>query len=265
MKKVLLLILFFISYNLSFAKTDLSILQIWPSDFQMKFYKILLVSDKDTLVKIDSIFLHPKLLSGERFIPINKNLTLSKKNELQFFYSKDSVSWSKTICTLDTWGDEKNINIQIRYNRIILTDIDIYRYYKSPDELSMISDWDEKLNGVHKYKIINNSHFTFHSLFNLFWGNVYKLNNGTWELNSIGGFCGTRGDEPDFFPGNIITSEVADYIGADYYVKEKGKYKYQVELTTGDGLDFGHSIPEGNPPYIKSYDIYEIEQFFEIK
>jgi hypothetical protein len=191
------------------------------------------------------------------------SIKLSSENEIVILYTKNDTNWKESKYNFHVYGDEKEIRIETNYNRIILEEINVYRYYKAPTEVKIISNWDELTGSEPAFKIINNSSFTFFSSFNEFWGNTYKLENSEWILESIGGICGTRGDGPPFKPGDTIISTGADFMGPDYAVQDKGKYKYVVRMSTGDALSFVRPIPQSYPDK-NTYDIYSLEKEFVV-
>ncbi|MBS1494144.1 MAG: hypothetical protein JST55_11560 [Bacteroidetes bacterium] len=257
MKKLILFFLLALA-NITFAKTSLTIKQfIRDSYINLSSYKVVFISGKDTVANIQSAFsLNEKVLFKD-------SLNLYSENEITILYSKNDTNWKESKYNFHLYGDEKEVIIEAEYNRIILENIDIYRYYKAPKEIKIFSNWDELIGSEPAFKIINNSSFTFFSLFNEFWGSTYKLEKNEWVLESIGGICGTRSDGPPFKPGDTIISKVADYIGEDYAVQEKGKYKYVVLMSTGNALNFGRPVPQSYPDK-KTYDIYSLEKDFEI-
>lgn len=257
MKKLILLFLLALA-NITVAKTSLTIRNIISDNYiNLKSYKVYLISNKDTLIKITSAF---ELNEKEIF---KDSLKLSSENEIVIFYTKNDTNWREVKYNFNVYGDEKEIIIETNYNRIILEEISVYRYYKAPAEVKIISNWNELIGSEPAFKIINNSSFTFFSSFNEFWGNTHKLENSEWILESIGGICATRGDGPPFKPGDTIISTGADFMGDDYAVQEKGKYKYVVQMSTGDALSFGRPVPE-NYPGKNTYDIYSLEKEFAV-
>ncbi|MBS1514937.1 MAG: hypothetical protein JSS63_07885 [Bacteroidetes bacterium] len=258
MKKLIVIFLLALT-NIIPAKTPLSIQQTKDDIYiNLNSYKIFLVSGGDTLVKISSLF---KLPNGELF---KDSLKLFPENQFVVLYSNNDNVWKEFDYEFQLKGDESEVLIKLEYNRIILTNITVLRYYKAPSEVEIIPHWPELIGSEPAFKLINNSSFTFNSLFNEFWGNTYKFTDAKWVLESLGGICGTRGEGPSFKPGDTIISMGADFIGPDYAVQEKGKYKYVVEMSTGDALNFGRPVPQSYPDK-KTYDIYILEKEFEIK
>lgn len=257
MKKLIIIILLALA-NFSLAKTSLTINQIIHDNYiNLSSYKIFLKSGKDTVVKIQSNF---KLNERELF---KDSLKLSTENEIVISYTKNDTDWKESKYNFYLRGDEEKVTIELDYNRIILTSINVYLHYKSPSDIKLISNWDELIGSEPSYKLINNSPFTFYSLFNEFWGDTYKLEKKEWVLESIGGICGTRMDGLPFKPGDTIISTGTDFIGDDYAVQGKGKYKYVVEMSTGNALSFGRPVPKIYPDK-NTYDIYYPEKEFEI-
>jgi hypothetical protein len=257
MKKLILSILLALA-NITFAKTSLTIKQnINDSYINLSSYKIFFISGKDTLVKINSKF---DLEDTQLF---KDSLNLSSENEIVILYTKNDTNWKESKYNFHVYGDEKGVIIDIGYTRVLLEDISVYRYYKAPAEVKIITNWDELIGSEPSFKLINNSSFIFYSSFNEFWGSTYKLQNREWVLESIGGICGTRGDGPPFKPGDTIISAGTDFMGPDYAVQGKGKYKYVVQMSTGNTLNFWRPIPK-NYPDKNTYDIYYLEKEFEI-
>jgi hypothetical protein len=258
MKKLIVFFLLTLT-NILAAKTPLVIEQIIGDNYiNLQTYEFFLITGKDTVIKLSS-----KFILKEKII-FDDSLNLFAENEIKIYYKKNDTDRKEISYNFHLYGDEQKIKIGIYYNRIAMLDLSVTRYFKAPAEIKIISLWDEKIGGAPKYKLINNSTFTFYSLFNEFWGNTYKFENNEWIHKSIGGMCGTRGEGPPFKQNDTIISTGADFIGDNYLVRDKGKYKYVVNMSTGNALSFWKPIPKTYPGK-NTHDIYILEKEFEIK
>jgi len=263
MKKFLLIILFFLVFNQSSGKTPF---EIKLHSEYYKFFKIILTTGYLEAVKINSED-YPFIKESHKD-SYKDSVNFSDSNVLEVYYSRDGISWSKAANYFDCKRTEKRIYFEISFHpnedKLPYCMINVYRYYKGRQEIRVLADWDEKKYSVPKYKLINNSNEKFYGIndFNEFWGILYKFNNDKWEVYSVGGRCATSYDGPPLHSGDTVVSKLADYRSGYDDVKSSGKFKYVVQLTLTNELC---SIFRRIDNTTNIYDIYEIEQFFEIK
>jgi len=259
MKKFFLFILLFTFAKLIPAKVNIPFsIELSTEAKRYKFFQIFLISKSDTAVKINSL-MYP--IISKKF---EQEITLKSYNTLEIYYSKNASDWEKETLDFELNGKEKSVECEINFlsHSEIMEEFVIKRNYNAKDIL-IIDDWSGLIGDSPKYKIINNSNLILNSFFNEFWGDTYKFVNNAWIFESVGGICGTRSDGPTFKPGDTVVSAGTDFIGEDYAVQDKGKYKYVVEMCTGDALRFWKPRPK-NYPAKNVYDFYYLEKEFEV-
>lgn len=261
MKKFLVLILFFTVSEFCFSQTSLPISITLSNDYNFyKHFKLFVITKSDTALKINSLSYPISEKSYDDTLE-----PYDYYNRFEIFYSRDTINWEKETLEFDLNGKEKELYIDVIFHmgKAPPRYVTIKRSYP-PGNIEITSLWSGLIGDSPKYTLINNSNLTFYSAYNMFWGNTYKFIDNEWIFESVGGICGMwrEVDEPNFKPGDTIISTGANFIGEDYAVQEKGKYKYVVHLGTGkNSFEWGRS---GNPPYKNIYDIYYLEKEFEI-
>jgi hypothetical protein len=252
MKRFLLLILFSLLCNHSFAKIPVEI-ELRKSNY--KFFKIFLTTGYFEAIKINSLS-----------FPITKevykdSLNFSEKNVLEVYYSKDGISWAKGANYFDINNTEKKIDIEIRFQKhtdnIDYCELRVFRYYESPAEIEIITEIDKTAG----FKLINHSQNIYYGVnaFTYFEWDTFKLTNNVWEDYTFGSLLTSKGKASPFLPGDTMIAQNRDKINAT------GKFRDMIIFSTSEIPFFYYSLRPDEPPYNNIFDIYEIERFFEVK